>query len=272
MSISRALGRRMAGVLSRPRRRYRQLEVPDLELLRRTLQPGDVLLVEGDTRISTAIQYLTQSTWSHAAFFAGPVWQEPGEDEPRVLIEADLENGVIAVPLSKYAQSNVRICRPVGVDEESMERVVSFMVQSIGLEYDLKNIFDLARYFLPRPPLPRRWRRRLIELGSGEPTKAICSTLLAQAFQQIGYPILPRYEKGSEGLDEVTVLRRRHHSYFTPCDFDLSPYFRIVKPTLEAGYDYRQLKWAQEKPPVTEETATAPPHSPDLDQVDGPKN
>jgi hypothetical protein len=272
MSISRALGRRMAGVLSRPRRRYRQLEAPDLELLRRSLQPGDVLLVEGNTRISTAIQYITQSTWSHSAFFAGPVWQEPGEAEPRVLIEADLENGVTAVPLSKYAEHNMRICRPVGLDDASTERVVSFMVGSIGLEYDLKNIFDLARYFLPLPPLPRRWRRRLIELGSGEPTKAICSTLLAQAFQQIGYPILPRYEQGSEGLDEETVLRRRHHSYFTPCDFDLSPYFRIVKPTLEAGYDYRQLKWAQEPQQVREGNAKEPRRSPGADPEGEPGN
>lgn len=226
-------------------------------------------MVEGDTRIATAIQYLTQSTWSHAAFFAGPVWQEPEEEEARVLIEADLENGVIAVPLSKYADHNVRICRPVGLDEESLRRVVSHMVNSIGLEYDLKNIFDLARYFLPRPPVPQRWRRRLISLGSGEPTKAICSTLLAQAFQLIRYPILPRYEKGTEGMDEEMVLRRMHHSYFTPCDFDLSPYFRIVKPTLEAGYDYRQLKWASEEPSAKEADGNVPRHLPSVAPVDG---
>ena len=36
-----------------------------------TLRPGDVLLVEGNTRLSVAIKYLTQSTWSHAALFVG---------------------------------------------------------------------------------------------------------------------------------------------------------------------------------------------------------
>ncbi|RVA19265.1 lipo-like protein, partial [Mesorhizobium sp. M7D.F.Ca.US.004.03.1.1] len=30
---------------------------------------------------------------------------------------------------------------------------------------------------------------------------------------------------------------------YTPRDFDLSPYFRIVKPTLEYGFDYRQMVW-----------------------------
>ena len=42
------------------------------EALEKTLQPGDVLLVEGNTRISVAIKYLTQSTWSHAALYLGP--------------------------------------------------------------------------------------------------------------------------------------------------------------------------------------------------------
>jgi hypothetical protein len=39
------------------------------------------------------------------------------------------------------------------------------------------------------------------------------------------------------------VLHIRHHSLYTPRDFDLSPYFRIVKPTLEYGFDYKLLTW-----------------------------
>ena len=53
---------------------YLQKEVPgyepftpsDPEHLRGVIQPGDVLLVEGNNRISGIIKYLTQSTWSHA--------------------------------------------------------------------------------------------------------------------------------------------------------------------------------------------------------------
>jgi hypothetical protein len=41
------------------------------ERLLKTLQPGDVLLVEGHSRFSTAIKYLPQSTWSHAALHVG---------------------------------------------------------------------------------------------------------------------------------------------------------------------------------------------------------
>ena len=43
----------------------------DREALRRTLRTGDVLLVAGGSTLSTAIKYLTQSTWSHAALYVG---------------------------------------------------------------------------------------------------------------------------------------------------------------------------------------------------------
>lgn len=235
---ARFLGRKLATFLSQPKRDYERFTLQDAAMLRDALQPGDVLLVEGEARMSTAIQYLTQSTWSHSAFFAGPVYQEPSEPEPRVLIEAELVEGVVATPLSKYVDHNVRICRPIGLTEEHREAVVAYMVDKIGLKYDLKNIFDLMRYLLPTPPVPRRMRRKLLAFGSGEPTQAICSSLIVEAFHAIDYPILPLYD--AEGL------RKKHPTHFVPRDFDLSPYFKVVKPTVEAGFDYRELDWEPE--------------------------
>jgi len=37
------------------------------------------------------------------------------------------------------------------------------------------------------------------------------------------------------------ISQLRHHSLFTPHDVDLSPYFGVVKPTVESGFDYRHL-------------------------------
>ena len=232
---ARFLGRHLATFLSQPKRNYERFTMQDEAMLRQALQPGDVLLVEGETRMSTAIQYLTQSTWSHSAFYAGPVYQEPTESEPRVLIEAELVEGVVATPLSKYVDHNVRICRPIGLTEEHRDSVVRYMVDKIGLKYDLKNIFDLMRYLLPTPPVPRRLRRKLLAFGSGEPTKAICSSLIVEAFHAVDYPILPLYD--------AEQLRKKHPTHFVPRDFDLSPYFKVVKPTAEAGFDYRELDW-----------------------------
>lgn len=151
---------------------------------------------------------------------------------------------------------HTRICRPLGLGEDGRRRVAAFVVERIGHQYDMKNIVDLARYLLPTPPVPSRFRRRLIGLGSGEPTRAICSTLIAQAFQSVGYPILPEVDFVHDPESPVQdpeaqkeILRIRHHSLFAPRDFDISPYFAIVKPTVEAGFDFTAIRWAE---PVTE--------------------
>ncbi|MGB5011018.1 MAG: hypothetical protein WBO88_12155, partial [Candidatus Dechloromonas phosphoritropha] len=47
-------------------------------------------------------------------------------------------------------------------------------------------------------------------------------------------------------VDEI--LRIRDHSLFVPRDFDVSPYFQVVKPTLEQGFDYRRLTWGDQTP------------------------
>ncbi len=231
--------------------RYRTFASIEPERLARRLLPGDVLLIEGNQRISGIIKYLTQSTWSHAAFYIGEkAGEDFGEDgEPAALIEADFATGVIAVPLSTYAGMNCRICRPVGLSQADRQRVVDFMVASLGKDYDTANIIDLARYLFPAPPVPARWRRRLLALGSGDPTRAICSSLIAQAFQSVRYPILPRIrEESVRDADGAYTTREiwhiTHHSLFVPRDFDLSPYFEVIKPTLEDGFDYKALNWA----------------------------
>ncbi|MBN9062383.1 MAG: lipo-like protein [Rhizobiales bacterium 65-9] len=254
------IGRRLVRFLTQPIPGFLPLATADPEAFRRTLRRGDVVLVEGNTRIATAIKYLTQSTWSHAALYVGPI---PGrgesDGEPHALIEADAEHGVVSVPVSKYAASHTRICRPVGLSEGETQKVADFALARIGLSYDLKNIADLLRYLLPTPPVPSRWRRRMIALGAGSPTRAICSTLIAQAFQSVHYPILPSPESIEHAmrvlssaqsgdaaryrLDEIRHIR--HYSLFTPRDFDISPYFAIVKPTIEIGFDYKKVDWAR---------------------------
>ena len=242
------LGRWIADYLSAPIPNYEPFSTYDVPVLESCLQPADILLVEGDTRISTAIKYLTQSTWSHAAFYAGAATQQfTAGGEPCPLIEAEIADGVIASPLSKYRDFNTRICRPVNLSDDDRDTVVARMVGSLGLHYDLQHIFDLARYLFPTPPVPVRFRRRMLAFGSGDPSKAICSTLIAETFQSIRYPILPTVEKKTILSDYhysvQEILHIRHHSLFTPRDFDVSPYFRVIKPTIESGFDYRALKF-----------------------------
>jgi hypothetical protein len=235
---STLIGRTLARFLQKHTKGYVRLAVTTTDAMRRCLQPGDVLLVEGDRRISAAIKYLTQSTWSHAAMFVG-------EGVGRDLIEADLTHGVRYVALEEYEPLNCRICRPVGLSPDDRLRLTGYMRASIGRTYDLKNVVDLARYLLPQPPVPKRFRRRMLALGSGDPTRAICSTLVAEAFQSIQYPVLPLIRTDASDRAQREILHIRHHSLFAPRDFDVSPYFAIVKPTLEAGFDFHGLVWEE---------------------------
>lgn len=238
LKITRTMGRALAAYLSKPRPEYEQHDTTSIERILQVIEPGDILLVDGNSRISTAIKYLTQSTWSHACLYVGAI--DKSADMPS-LVEADLTEGVTIVPLNKYEQYNVRICRPVGLTESEKRRLLSFVEDRLGYRYDLKNIIDLMRYLIQNPAVPARYRRQLLSLGSGEPTRAICSTLIAQAFQSIDYPILPKL-KQAEGSDE-RHFEHRHHTHYVPRDFDLSPYFRVVKPTLELDFDFHRMSW-----------------------------
>ena len=135
--------------------------------LRDTLRPGDVLLVEGKGRISGGIKYLTQSTWSHSALYVRPIASATTNGEPHVLIEANIHEGVVSAPLSKYLHCQTRICRPVGLSETDCEQVCRYAFERIGLGYDLKNIIDLMCYLFPCP-LTQHWRGRTMALGSGD--------------------------------------------------------------------------------------------------------
>jgi hypothetical protein len=102
----------------------------------------------------------------------------------------------------------------------------------------------------------------------------ICTSLLGQLFHKVGFPVLPSvtYPEGS-GAQEAPIrrgrwslfprrrrnrhlglYRRRHPTLLAPRDFDLSPYFQIVKFNLipERKFDYSQIEWAPEVEPENE--------------------
>ena len=244
----RWVGRKLAGYLSEPRRDAR-ITTSRPDLLAATLRKGDVLLVEGTSRFAGAIRYITQSTWSHAALFAADALGMTKDGDNRLFIEADINEGVRVMPLSHYEHWHTRICRPVGLFDTEIDALIAYAAARIGNQYDLRNVVDLARYLVRSPPVPDRYKRRLFALGSGEPTRAICSSLIAAAFASVRYPVLPDIEiaeaKGAAGREQAReILHIRDSRLYAPRDFDVSPYFRIVKPSLQQGFDPHALAWA----------------------------
>lgn len=283
---------RIVAFLTEPRRHYERHGWNDPAALRRHVRKGDVLLVEGDNRVSTIIQYLTQSSWSHAGLYIGDellrrgpelaerTRREFGEEADRLLVEA-LPEGVVASPLSKYVDYNLRLVRPHRLRDDDLAAILDEAVAAIGWRYDLRNVVDLARYLLPVRAVPDRLRRTALHFGSGAPTEVICSSLLGRLFQGVRFPVLPHIEF-PEGFDAPRPRRRagflrrvlghesqrftglfhmRHPTLLTPRDFDLSPYFEIVKFNViaEGRFDYQRIRWAEPEEAAASDEPVAVP-------------
>ena len=115
----------------------------------------------------------------------------------------------------------------------------------------MHHLLDLARFLIPWwTVIPRSWHSSLFEHNAGESTKAVCSSLVAEAFSEVDFPILPLIQEGEKGGYR---LFRRNPRLYTPRDFDYSPFFDVIKCPLlrsqvsrwgkpRAGY-YRKLVW-----------------------------
>jgi hypothetical protein len=274
-----AVGRAVR-LLTKPLLHY-SLNFPnDLVALRRYIRKGDVVLVEGNERISECIKYLTQSSWSHSALFVGdePLRRNPmlreafkqqyGEDAEFLMVEALVESGVVLSPLGKYADFNLRVCRPYRLSASDLREVLDEALSHVGDVYDIKNVVDLARYFMPLKLVPRRLRHHALHFGSGEPTRVICSSLIAGCFERVGFPVIPRFAElparpDAEGwwrlhlgarASRYGVMMRVSSSLVTPRDFDVSPYFDIIKFNVIENFrfDYHRIPWAEDQPdPLT---------------------
>ena len=212
----------------------------------------DVLLVDGEQRVSEVIKYLTQSTWSHAALYVGDeLWRRYPErraeldlrfgiDAEHLMVEALMEDGVIASPLAKYEELNLRVCRPRGLRPEdagasstrcwprsapattcATPRSGALLLPGVAdpaplapararvrrRPHDRGHLLDADRARVPERRLPDPARRHPWRRSAGAPplarlapAQALPASLPSSAFRLI-----------------------------TPRDFDLSPYFEIVK-------------------------------------------
>src|SRR6267143_4674991 len=208
----------LAVFLTQPVKRYSPATTADPESLSAVLRNGDVLLTEGNTRAAALIKRITKSPWSHVSMYVGPLEEGP---DPRCIVEADIAQGVRAIPLSELEGLNLRVLRPIGLNDADRSRLAEWVVSQIGGEYDLKHAWVLARSFLGMPP---KVSRQPAPNGIAESAaRFICSSLLANAFALVGYPILPIHTA-------VTAVSAADHRYVIPGDFERAPVFEVVSP------------------------------------------
>lgn len=237
-------------------------EVPpcDFNRLKHEIRSGDVILIEGQSRVSKIVRTITQSPWTHTALYVGRLHDIEDNnlrkivavhmkkrENVRVVIEGMLGEGTIVTPLHAYRHHHIRICRPIGLASADAEAVIAYAIKSLGKRYNVRQLVDLARFLLPWSILPRRWGSSLFKTPSGEPESGVCSTMIADAFHSVHFPILPAMKSNEE--TGVELIQRNPH-LFTPKDFDFSPYFEIIKypffnPEQATPY-YRRLPWSKE--------------------------
>lgn len=244
----------MTGWLNR-QRPPRQFPLSDFERISQEVRPCDVILVEGRSRVSDIIRWLTNSPWTHAALYVGrlrdiknPEIKEDiarhydGSEDDRLMIESLLGFGVVVRNLDTYSREHLRICRPVRLSLHDAQQVVGYAASQLGLGYDVRQILDLARFLFPWFILPRRWASSLFVRNAGRAEKTVCSTMIAEAFGFVHFPILPLVKHTEEGQVQ---LFRRNPRLCTPSDFDYSPYFEIIKYAFVDFYHegYHLLPW-----------------------------
>jgi hypothetical protein len=228
----------------------------DFGRIRHEVKPCDILLVEGRSRVSEVVKLITQSNWSHAFMYIGRLHdiEDPqlrerlgnyyhGNTDKQLIIESELGTGTVVRVLTAYEREHLRICRPRGLGYHDSQKVIAYAIGRLGTTYDVRHIFDLARFLFPWTIMPRRWRSTLFNARPGKSTQTVCSTMIAEAFGQIQFPILPLVKR--QDGDKVQ-LYRRNPKLCTPSDFDYSPYFDIIKyPFLDFQHhtDQRLLPW-----------------------------
>ena len=203
--------------LSKPIRHGESSESADLHSLAAVLLPGDVLLIDGNTRAAALVRRMTRSTWAHVAMYVGPL--EEGTD-PRCIVEADLVAGVRSVRLSKLKDLHVRVLRPMPLNDTDRRRLADWVVSRIGDKYDLAHVWALGTRLLR---LPLAARLSLPRSNGAQISSYICSSLLAHAFLLVGYPI-------NTIRDCISDAATPDLQDVTPCDFESASIFHVVNP------------------------------------------
>ncbi len=235
------------------------MPLSDFDRLRYEIRPGDVILVEGRSPVSEIIKTITLSNWTHSAIYIGrlhniddPILRNfirkfyTGGMDDQLIIESQLGEGTIVDCISKYREDHLRICRPTSITRSDSQKVIAYSINSLGTNYNVRQILDLARFLFPYAVLPRRWRSSLFEHNAGTPTHTVCSTMLAEAFASVHYPILPVLHRNNDGQ---LMMYKRNTYLITPKDFDYSPYFDVIKyPILD--FDelaiYQRMPWGKD--------------------------
>lgn len=227
------------------------LKLCDIDRMRHLLQPCDVLLVDGATRLDARLRRVTDSRWSRAGLYLGRLHdiRDPSlratateyidcEPDTQLVLMAEPDRGLVLIPLTAMTPEHIRICRPRGLGGEDPQAVIRYALSRLGTHRPL-TWTDAVALLLPWGLLPRHWRTALFARLAGRTLRALTGSTVGDAFSFIQFPVLPLVKRTES---DVSRLYRHHPQIFFPADFDHSPYFDIVKYPFVDHNDERKLR------------------------------
>ena len=162
-----------------PRREY----LCDFNKICHKIHRADVLLIDGRTRASKIIKRVTQSPWSHAVLYIGCLndikdkalrkkIKTYGDFKPdqQLLIESEIGKGTVITPIEYYQNDHIRILRAEWLSTPDVEHVIHYALGRLGRKYNLRHVFDLARFLFPWGAFPKKWRSSLFQHHALQPT------------------------------------------------------------------------------------------------------
>jgi hypothetical protein len=161
--------------------------IADPHSLAGRLDPGDVLLIHGNTRAAAIVERVTRSTWSHVSIYVGPLDDSP---DPRCVVEADFLEGVRPIRLSEIKAQEICVLRPTCLPAADRRKVADWVIARIGCGYDLAHAARLLGRALWRRPLMARRVHKAPRITASSARRFICCSLLTHAFAWAGCPIV----------------------------------------------------------------------------------
>jgi hypothetical protein len=228
----------------------------DFDRILYEVKPCDVLLIEGRSIVSDVIKQISQSAWTHSCLYIGRVHDiedeilknklmqhYKGPPNKQLIVESLLGQGLICSPLETYKGYHIRISRPRNLSRKDANTVLAYLINRLGSGYVVRQLYDMWRFFVPWSIFPRRWRSSLFTNPKSQSARTVCSTVIAEAFQEVEFPILPIIKIKK---DNTIELYQRNPRMLAPKDFDYSPYFDIIKYPYTEFMDnefYHTLPW-----------------------------
>lgn len=227
------------------------IRLSDFDRLSRTLQPGDVILIDGRSRLDEALKNVTSSRWSRAILYLGQpheiadpaLRRQLGEylpcgPETRLILSARLDSGITLQSLSLLEHEHLRICRPRSLNNEERQALIRHAISRLGVGTQ-RSWFAVITLLLPWSWLPRRWRCSTFAALAGSLLRQITGTPVGEAFGFVQFPVMPLVKQERDGASH---LYSRQPGIYFASDFDHSPYLDIIKYPFIDQLDNRRIR------------------------------